>query len=806
MSPFHYWCTVQVNLHIISHFTLHSSFSILYFRFLRCLLESSQQNDNGLYQIFLPDVEKHHMEVVLKFLYSGRLKLCSGTVEAVRDLLQKVLRIDADFKIPIDETKSSSQTQDPSSREGDGGGGSFHGSPPASFSGNQNGSNDAPPKKRFCPSGSHPGSIEDSVRAPPMTPPHELEYAPLDDEEIQVLTPPPKTPPPIVDLSDNEEVEASDEKIKDSEEPQTSAQIDQEVSASPPATSLSYDQNLSATPNNHAMPQSPSGTSIFESLQLAPAPRIIAKKTGCPQVSTVKQPIPPAPCIVAKRTGKRGRSSKQEPPNQPKTAEEPAIATTSGLSQQQSTLFESLQLTPKPKSVEHQHLENESIRSPTAQDQAEDSPPSPDLDVYDFHDDFSPAKKKRKRGRPSKDKTQPIENETAIGAEAEQSISSPVASTSGRATRTRTGVIRRTDFSDYISDISDIEDNEASTDPDFDAAIEVGDQLEARSFLNSINMPPVLPPPIPEAPEPGLVLYRGEWMKPEKVNRLKMKTQMRKQNVSRAVRRYNPNNATITGKTMESMAKYRNEPEGRHECKECHAVFAVSRSLEVHYSREHNPKAIYECPEGCGKKFTNKGAIPKHLLSHRPENQWPFQCLFCNKRFQARADLPKHFKTSKHIGDPRIPKCGTEEWKELMRRSEVVPWRTIKTNVYNTYPESSRSTTPNSLVPEVPSPPLEIEPKEEPSNSIEMPVLSPQEAPTQFELIFESTAACQASEKFLSQPTTSKNVESSDNVITENDALVVASSLATTEVSKTADDEEDDLIPDFEPEDEFLDS
>ena len=43
------------------------------------------------------------------------------------------------------------------------------------------------------------------------------------------------------------------------------------------------------------------------------------------------------------------------------------------------------------------------------------------------------------------------------------------------------------------------------------------------------------------------------------------------------------------------------------------------------------------CPEeNCGKFFGTKNPIKKHLLSHRPQNEWPFVCLFCGKYFQVR--------------------------------------------------------------------------------------------------------------------------------------------------------------------------
>ena len=77
----------------------------------------------------------------------------------------------------------------------------------------------------------------------------------------------------------------------------------------------------------------------------------------------------------------------------------------------------------------------------------------------------------------------------------------------------------------------------------------------------------------------------------------------------------------------------------------------------------------YFCPEKCGKFFGTKNPIKKHLLSHRPQNEWPIVCLFCGKHFQCLNDLPKHLKTQQHINDSRIPKIGTPAWDEMLAKS-----------------------------------------------------------------------------------------------------------------------------------------
>ena len=130
--------------------------------------------------------------------------------------------------------------------------------------------------------------------------------------------------------------------------------------------------------------------------------------------------------------------------------------------------------------------------------------------------------------------------------------------------------------------------------------------------------------------------------------------------------------APVTGRVRTQTATYRAEPAGRYKCGVCDVVFTHTRSLQFHFARAHNPKATIPCPENCGKLLTSQNAIPKHLLSHRPRSEWPYFCPFCEKRFQALADVPKHFKTSQHINDIRIPESGTPKWDKLMQSCKNV--------------------------------------------------------------------------------------------------------------------------------------
>ena len=93
------------------------------------------------------------------------------------------------------------------------------------------------------------------------------------------------------------------------------------------------------------------------------------------------------------------------------------------------------------------------------------------------------------------------------------------------------------------------------------------------------------------------------------------------------------------------------------------------KSIDELMSEVVKSSGKFFCPENCGKSFGIKHYLRKHLLSHRPRHEWPYICLFCGQHSQARADLPKHFKSSKHINDSRIPKQGTPAWDDLMAKS-----------------------------------------------------------------------------------------------------------------------------------------
>eukprot|EP01083_Nonionella_stella_P023917 66151_1 len=65
-----------------------------------------------------------------------------------------------------------------------------------------------------------------------------------------------------------------------------------------------------------------------------------------------------------------------------------------------------------------------------------------------------------------------------------------------------------------------------------------------------------------------------------------------------------------------------------------------------HKSASNNKKK--QCPE-CFKILAHKQALNRHLLSHRPEAEWPHACNDCNKRFKTVREMKQH--QNQHTGE-----------------------------------------------------------------------------------------------------------------------------------------------------------
>ena len=177
-----------------------------------------------------------------------------------------------------------------------------------------------------------------------------------------------------------------------------------------------------------------------------------------------------------------------------------------------------------------------------------------------------------------------------------------------------------------------------------------------------------LPPPAPMPPAPGMVIKAGKWVDPSQIKKSSKDGGASSSKPKVHKHHFTPH--TITGKVMDRTLQTLTEPEGEHKCDYCGNIYNKRASLESHIKRNHNPNLTVKCPE-CPKMLSCQAAIKKHLLTHRPESEWPYICEFCGKRFQAKGDLPKHFVTSQHRDDPRVPKPGTPEWQIVLDRSAV---------------------------------------------------------------------------------------------------------------------------------------
>jgi hypothetical protein len=799
-------------------------------KFLRTLMLSAVSE--GRCQIFLPDIKKEHMTIVLQFLYTGKLKLASEIIPALRELLVKVLRIDANFKLPGDENDSIVANGN-SNRDGEGGN-DQNGSPPSppSFPSSQppppSDGGHGPPKKRYRvdTSGqrSTSSAVEDSlpvIPAPPMTPPHVLDDSMSDDEinEIRVITPPLKTPPPLVDLSDDEADAATDarEQYSYNEFTNRLTPPPQSPPCPPPSSGASnvdskrlqfldavepliYDDTIVAPPAPKVIAKktdaalrrwpakrsSPSleepEVSSFERKRLQfldpvvpliyddtivapPAPRVIAKKTDAalprwpaqtsspsleePAVSSFEskrlqfldpvEPLiyddtivaPPAPRVIAKKTD-------AALPRWPAKTSSPSLeeAEVSSFASKRLQFLDPVEpliyddtivAPPAPRVIAKKtdaalprwpakrsspsleapevSFESESIISPKApriiakktgvdkdRPEGEKIYPAPRCVAKSTGAPFRDVSKKwaqQKRDRQHKQHPRPeeiylaspsIDQETVVvpttdgpdfrfhlhAKSHESAVTSnlPTAPESSRTTRSSTGTIRRNFFCEMSS--SDDEGSETNDD-DYEPLWSPDPYAERVVFE-----PDVLPPPLPEPPEAGLVIHHGKWVTFARKMKLTEQNNRKRQTDNFRIRPYKRYEASITGRKLQGTDQDMAEPDGVHECHQCPAKFAKTKSLRVHISREHNPNARTPCPE-CGKRLTGPGALPKHLLSHRPESEWPFQCEYCGKKFQARGDLPKHYQTRQHLNDPRIPKPGTPEWGEVLKRSEVLP-------------------------------------------------------------------------------------------------------------------------------------
>ncbi len=648
-----------------------------------------------------------------EFLYSGKLKIVRDTVTPIRTLIVDILRVDAKFKLP------GAEDVDPKAHGDDNGGGGGSGNsnghdpgwPPHS-NGEGGGSADdqnEPPEKRFREGNGFYGADttnHDSYTAP-TKPPHELEDTVPDEDdddilEVEVVPPPRKATPPLIDLSDG------DDDIQIEDGPSMRSSADEPIFNSTPgdfsnskatsdvretkpmlsqtgevlqtaATNGSMEEGAESSANAHDDDESNQAEII------TPAPSVIAKSTsGRRPLHVIENAgtadVIPAPRIVAKSTGapfreaiaqKRGRgrppkgSSGRHPKSlggvevdddgaplqrndstlPPKKRGRPSKELSTGPSAANETLLNSI-MSPSSASSDNRDILQEAIEFAGVEG---------GVFRFNLH-----GKMDDQPSRPGGPSTIPMPR------------SSDGDDSHSRFTRSRI-VGSRPSYNELSDDdeqegaennsdiVSDDKEDDADYRPDF--AQEERDARQDQEF----ELPP-MPPPIPQDPN-GLVIHRGRYVTAAKKARI---LESREQPRPPTIRKHNPCKFSITGRKLDVTDYNQLEPAGIHKCPHCDNVYEKLVSLRKHIGRAHNTGARYKCPE-CPKLLTAKNALGKHLLSHRPESQWPYYCELCGKRFQAKADLPKHYFSNKHAGDPRIPIPQSPAWFEMLRRSLILP-------------------------------------------------------------------------------------------------------------------------------------
>ncbi len=589
-------------------------------KFLRDILTSvgeSSEDKDGLTVIHLPQVSHNLMKIVVKFLYSGRLVITQAQVPRIKVLLERILKIDATIQLPnVEDEADLMDSSPPRNEPPDGGEGGSGGS-----SNGNGGGGSSPGKFSHKKFGSSAGGSNGNTGggwSQSMDTSMDNAKSCSSPSEITIDMAPP-SPPDSITGEPMEDIDI-EENVLDGED---------DGGAGSPKEEANSEEVFVVDGLNDAAAVRRKSTEAPNVLNEQRSDGVDTYEIACNEggISEAELPDP-------------ALSSSESPRSGPSPVDSPAGAIMPNEEDSDSREFKAAK-TETPVEIKSKLVaeapkiiaKRPGASNPQYFARKSTAPPDPEA--------LEKKRRKRKRRKLAK-----------------------------RAKKLRIDPSLLEDT--YVSSSSSSDDcpsepsRPTSPSPD-DEDLPLPSESNEMLLLN-------LPPPVPLPPEPGTVLYRGTWIKQERFNKLMANKEARKNGKPGPPKKYNyqPFINTITGMSkIETVAAMEQEEDGEHKCPFCDEVYARERSLKSHMSRSHNERSTVPCPEGCGKMLSSKTAIKKHLLSHRPSNEWPYICRLCGKTFQAKGDLPKHWLTKAHKDD--APKPNTPEFKDLLAMSVRVP-------------------------------------------------------------------------------------------------------------------------------------
>ena len=92
----------------------------------------------------------------------------------------------------------------------------------------------------------------------------------------------------------------------------------------------------------------------------------------------------------------------------------------------------------------------------------------------------------------------------------------------------------------------------------------------------------------------------------------------------------------------EALMRHIGERKNPNVCPFCNRMCKDLRALKEHVKRRHTDRSY--CCDECPKSFKNSNELKQHQITHLPDEQKPFECEFCNKKFCQKGQMTVHVK------------------------------------------------------------------------------------------------------------------------------------------------------------------